>query len=95
MINKDEYYESKPHTIRAFCFKGCDTKWQQWFLDAAINNRVSVTVSDKEAYITIYYEDGGIRKAEPGHWVCTNASGTIFPMTHEEFERGFKHGIQA
>lgn len=83
-------YNSKPHSIRAFQFRPTGvTKYPEWFERAKEENRVQVTNNHKDRYITIYYREGLPRRAYADEWVCINDSNNIFPLTEEEFERGF------
>lgn len=84
-------YKSKPHTIQAIRFghQGL-AKWPDWVISAYETGKIQITFNHKQKYITIYDENGGERKVYPGEYLCTNDSGTLFPLTLEELQRGFE-----
>lgn len=84
-------FRSKPHTIEGFRFRRNGvTDVPEWFIKALETGRVMTTINHKECFVSMYDVHGGCRKAYDGDWVCMNQSGTIFPLTDEEFQRGFE-----
>ena len=83
-------YVSKRHSINAFQFNGQLIETPLWFDSALQLGFAQYTINPKEKYITLYDVNGGERKAYVGDWVCINHSGTLFPLSEEEFERGFR-----
>lgn len=84
-------YKSKPHRIQGVQFRSQGLEFTpDWIKQAYEKGRIQITLNDKEKYVTIYDKHGGVRHAYVGDWVCMNESETIFPLTEEEFERGFE-----
>lgn len=75
---------SKPHKIDGFRFELGGVKPPKWFVRAHEENRVQVTITKSNQYITIYSSPGNMERADVGDWICMNSAGKIFKITHEE-----------
>ena len=80
---------SLPHTIEAFKFSGHETKPPQWFVEAVHTGRASVTINNKDAYITVFSKEQ-FEKAFLQDWVCLSDHGKIFVIDNETMKSTFR-----
>lgn len=78
-------------TIEAFQFKGSETKAPDWFYDYFHKGDVQITIGmhNKRDCITIY-QRGEEKKVFTGDWLCRNNQDTLYKLTDEEINDGFK-----
>jgi hypothetical protein len=78
-------YRSKAHNTNAFQFTpDKQQKYPDWFLQRVIVGKASVTINDKEQYITVH-SDFHNERAGPGWWVCQSPIGKLFVLSDDDF----------
>lgn len=82
-------YNSIPHTIEAFRFTNKPRDLPEWFLDAVIKGKASVTRSKDEVCINIYGKNQ-TEKAFLDDFVCLSPWGKIYVLDDKTFCEGYK-----
>jgi hypothetical protein len=83
-------YKSKPHEIQAFRFTKKKREFPDWFLKAIEKGRASVTVNDKQQFITIYGNQDQVEKAYHNDCVCFSSHGKLYVLPNEIFNEYYE-----